>query len=308
MRLVLLCLWAQLCRGNTDDQKCPRPTLARGFLVPEQELYEHGSSIPYSCDPGLKPAAGRWWGVITCEKGEWSHSPQCVDNGDCITPDVPHAKPKPLQLSKGSYSDKSRVEFVCDKGFEFKDGGSHEAVCEGGKWTELPVCSRKHTACDAPVRVSNAVVTEPSRDTYEHTDRVEYQCKQGYELKGQKYSYCMFSVWTPAPTCGRGCDVYPTVKNGVFFELEPRKSIRFECATLYKRLGPERVRCVNGQWSELPVCKAPCKLDLTRLYYRQTSEYMEHGEKNFKCSLFNTVAVHCDDGKAYYRGCDWNEW
>ncbi|XP_066536823.1 complement factor H-related protein 5-like isoform X2 [Hoplias malabaricus] len=389
MRLIVLSLWVWLCHANTDERSCQSPVLEHGFLVPEKEQYDHKEEVSYSCNTGFKPALETWWGKIACNNGQWSHTPHCINITDCITPDVPHAKPVPSQVS---FSDKSKVDFVCDKGFEFRDAESHKVVCERGKWTKLPVCSQKTTSCRAPNHSPNVMIKGPYRDVFEEGETIEYLCEQNYEferkgtrecvkggwsqmpscvpskkpapdggsdevkpvftkvrdcgahptvdhgrveeveggwslrvkcdpdykLVGSEQVMCVGRQWSIRPTCvaeslrpaepSRGCDVYPTVKNGVFFELEPRKSIRFECATLYKRLGPERVRCVNGQWSVLPVCKAPCKLDLTRLYYRQTSEYMEHGEKNFKCSLFNTVAVHCDDGKAYYRGCDWNEW
>lgn len=57
-----------------EAQNCLRPVLRQGFLVPQQEIYEQGSKVSYSCNPGLKPAGGE----LKCENGQWSHVPHCI--------------------------------------------------------------------------------------------------------------------------------------------------------------------------------------------------------------------------------------
>lgn len=47
----------------TGTQGCQSPAIAQGYLVPEQESYEHGSEVSYACDSGLKSTSNTWWGV-----------------------------------------------------------------------------------------------------------------------------------------------------------------------------------------------------------------------------------------------------
>uniref|UniRef100_W5K343 Sushi domain-containing protein n=1 Tax=Astyanax mexicanus TaxID=7994 RepID=W5K343_ASTMX len=319
MKIILLAVCGWLFQANTDAQNCLSPTLEHGYLVPEQLSYQHLSDLSYGCDPGLKSSAGSWWGVIKCENGKWSQTPLCIDLRDCFAPEVSHAEP--VQPVQTSYPSNSSVTFACDKGYEFETDWQ-EAVCVDGEWM-LPVCSRKASACDAPVHVAHTVIKQPYRSAFDLHEKVEYECKKGYELIGQKISYCMVKVWTREPQCVleeprpspaepaqpvRYCTGYPMIENGDVVEQEDGVTLEVQCAYLYKRLGPLKVTCVNGQWSELPVCKAPCKLDQSAVDFRKR-EYMTHGEQeSFNCTDHSRVNVTCDNGRAYYTGCGWNEW
>ncbi|KAG9273638.1 complement factor H-related protein 1-like [Astyanax mexicanus] len=320
MRIVLFalfCVW--LFPDSNNAQACQSPELSQGFLVPQQDVYQHGSKVFYSCDSGLKPALQTWWGELVCENGKWSHAAQCIAVNDCFAPEVPNAKPvQPLQTS---YSSNSRVNFSCNKGYQFEEVDVHEAVCTDGQW-KLPMCKRKLTACGVPPSVADAVITQPSQNMFDHTDRVEYRCKNGHEMVGQKFSYCMFGVWTPAPQCEtwksyrssfsevnsllfpvRECKPYPTIENGDFIEEAGGRTLKAECASYYKLEGPEQVMCVSGQWSELPVCKAPCLLDQSQMV-RSQRPYLIHGEEDqFWCKWGGWVKVKCVDGKAQYEEC-----
>ncbi|XP_072543134.1 complement factor H-related protein 1-like [Salminus brasiliensis] len=320
MRIILLalCLWL----GQVSTEKsCPSPKISQGFLVPQQEYYSHGTKVLYGCNPGQKPALQTWWGELKCHNGMWSHTPHCVAITDCIAPVVKNAKPV---LPRVSYPDNSTVTFKCEKGFKAEGHDSLEATCENGVWSRLSGCTRLRFACHAPVRVLNALITQPYRDTFEPSEQVEYICKKGYELVGDNNSTCKNGQWTPAPTCVledprnpsntgpvianvKNCDEYPTIEHGDVY-TSGKAALTVRCAAHYKRMGPEQVMCVNGQWSDLPVCKAPCKLDQSRFTYVQR-EYMEHSEtESFFCSGIHRVSVKCDDGRAYYKGCQWNDW
>lgn len=60
------------------EKACSAPSLDKGFCVPEQESYPHGTHITYACDDGYKPIVEGWWATITCQNGTWSHDPQCI--------------------------------------------------------------------------------------------------------------------------------------------------------------------------------------------------------------------------------------
>ncbi|XP_036452566.1 complement factor H-related protein 2-like [Colossoma macropomum] len=105
------------------------------------------------------------------------------------------------------------------------------------------------------------------------------------------------------------CGDHPTVENGDVMEVLRGMVLTVQCAALYKLEGPEEVRCVKGKWSDLPACKAPCRLDQSKFHHPER-EYMQHGEiSRFMCpSSFIRVHVKCDNGRALYRGCGNHDW
>ncbi|KAL6489756.1 hypothetical protein MHYP_G00001010 [Metynnis hypsauchen] len=380
MKIILLTLCVWLCQASAVDLKnCKRPPLRDGFLVPRQDSYEHGTKVSYGCNTGLKPVVETWWGELLCGNGEWSHTPHCVPSSNCIAPVVPHATPKPSQVS---YPSKSTVTFVCDKGYEF-ELEEKQAACENGEWGPLPTCKRKRNACDAPSHVPNALIKQPYRDTFDEGETITYLCKEGYEFKGKDTSTCERSRWDHTPKCEpkvvrpaishvADCGEYPPIRNGNFdvsayaltFRCYSRYQLRgptqvmclsgqwsevpvcvagsdpsrpvpayvgncgdlptiehgdatkdrdglaliVRCAQFYKLEGPKEVRCVDNKWTQLPACKAPCRLDQSKFSYRQ-DEYMQHGEKKwFYCAPLSTVDVKCENGRAFYRGCGDHDW
>uniref|UniRef100_A0A4W4GHA2 Sushi domain-containing protein n=1 Tax=Electrophorus electricus TaxID=8005 RepID=A0A4W4GHA2_ELEEL len=315
---------AQLRQNWSKD--CQSPKLRHVFLVPQQENYENGSSIFYGCDANTRPVANAWWGVLRCDDGVWSHTPHClgsIGESECAAPAVSHAQP--LHKLEGWYSNNSRVPYACEKGYELV--GKQLAVCINGKWI-LPECKRKLGTCDAPAPVANAVIIQPYQDVFEHTDRVDFMCKKGYKLAGHRHNYCMNEEWTPAPICGvcpktrkatatctgegrsstgQLCGTYPAIENGDVFEVQDGRALTVQCVMLYKLDGPKSIMCVNEEWTTLPVCKAPCKLDQTLFYYQQ-AEYISHGDQmNGHCTNYwNYMYVICNNGRALYRGCKFN--
>lgn len=59
-------------------QFCRAPRLDKGYIVPQEERYDHESIITYACDSGHKPAVEGWWATSQCQNGVWSPVPQCI--------------------------------------------------------------------------------------------------------------------------------------------------------------------------------------------------------------------------------------
>ncbi|KAK1786802.1 hypothetical protein P4O66_017196, partial [Electrophorus voltai] len=161
----------------------------------------------------------------------------------------------------------------------------------------------KAYVCDPPPRVDNALILEPYQDVFEHNQRVTYACKNGYKMVGHAYSYCEYGRWRDQCRCVRLCGTYPAIENGDVFEVQDGRALTVQCAMLYKLDGPKSIMCVNEEWTTLPVCKAPCKLDQTLFYYQQ-AEYISHGDQmNGRCTNYwNYMYVICNNGRALYRG------
>ncbi|GAA6111532.1 complement factor H-like, partial [Tachysurus ichikawai] len=106
---------------------------------------------------------------------------------------------------------------------------------------------------------------------------------------------------------GLDCGTRPLIENGDFTELPGGNKLLVQCKFLYKRVGPEQVTCVSGVWTELPVCKPPCKLDRTRFSANyHPDEYLQEGEmKRFYCfkgGYYNyySITIRCTNGQAAY--------
>ncbi|WP_206001644.1 hypothetical protein, partial [Paraclostridium dentum] len=71
--------------------------------------------------------------------------------------------------------------------------------------------------------------------------------------------------------------------------------------------GPKSVGCVKGEWTLLPVCKPPCKVEGERIHSGQSDEYLQDGdEKRYYCGFLKKITVRCLDGTPSYGECKWN--
>ncbi|XP_036452564.1 complement factor H-related protein 5-like isoform X5 [Colossoma macropomum] len=149
-----------------------------------------------------------------------------------------------------------------------------------------------------------------------------FWCYPPYKLRGPEQVMCFSGQWSEVPICEvesdvhsgpvpshvRNCGDLPTIEHGDVTEDQDRRVLTVQCAAFYKLEGLEEVRCVNRKWSDLPVCKAPCRLDQSKFYYPE-KEYMLHGEEEgFYCSFRHKIHVKCENGRAYYRGCGDYDW
>ncbi|XP_076829356.1 coagulation factor XIII B chain-like isoform X2 [Brachyhypopomus gauderio] len=339
MRIIILLLCICSSQAEKVLKKCLPPTIPHGFLVPENDIYEHGAIVFYGCGKDLKPAIKTWVPEFKCDDGKWSHNPECIPKSACIATEVSHAQ---LQDEFNRwYPNNTRVQYVCDKGYESKKVVS--ATCTDGKWT-LPVCTRHIYACGPPDLVDNGVVLTPYKDVFGNGEIVKFACKNGYKMDGIAYKTCNKGTWTHVqceleratleiakptqrpslpggdhkiPThSGSGssvslCGPYPSIKNGDMFEQPDGFALKVQCASLYKLEGPDEVMCVNKEWTAVPICKEPCKLDQKLFYYDQP-EYIQHGVvRNEYCARPNSwknLYVKCNNGRALYRGCGHKDW
>ncbi|XP_036452563.1 complement factor H-like isoform X4 [Colossoma macropomum] len=145
-----------------------------------------------------------------------------------------------------------------------------------------------------------------------------FWCYPPYKLRGPEQVMCFSGQWSEVPICEvesdvhsgpvpshvRNCGDLPTIEHGDVTEDQDRRVLTVQCAAFYKLEGLEEVRCVNRKWSDLPVCKAPCRLDQSKFRFPQ-DKYMQHGEQDwfFCLSSLSYVDVKCDNGRALYRGC-----
>ncbi|XP_034159433.2 complement factor H-like isoform X3 [Pangasianodon hypophthalmus] len=297
MRITILAFFIWSCQAVwVIAENCPRPPLENGFFVPHLEKYDHGVSISYGCNTGLKPALETWWGEITCRNGQWSHEPQCIDNTWCIAPHVPNAQP--VHELQTYYPPSDDVSFKCDYGYEF-EGGKSEAQCVNGTW-RLPVCKRKPKTCDPPPRVYNGMILQPYQDVFEHGDQLEYVCAKGYNQRTSNYNTCHNGKWSSSPSCDKPLCPKPQVQNA--YPAAALKNsyyngdtVRFVCNRGYRFEGTDSAECVDETW-RLPVCKDPTSCTTPHVPNARPAETLAEVYSNGRY-----VRFECDSGYEFER-------
>uniref|UniRef100_A0A3P9NFZ6 Sushi domain-containing protein n=1 Tax=Poecilia reticulata TaxID=8081 RepID=A0A3P9NFZ6_POERE len=181
---------------------CDRPELSDGYFVPQQENYDHGRTLTYSCETGFKPVVEGWWATSTCQNGKWTHTPQCIDGSACLPPAIENGKYEEAQ--SGGYKNHDEITITCEDGFDMKLR-SGRIQCSNGRWSRLPVCERSIYACDKPGKIRHAVIiNQEPKEVYGHNSQLEYQCEDGYTTGQENHLNkitCQDGTWTEAQSC-----------------------------------------------------------------------------------------------------------
>ncbi|KAG7526015.1 hypothetical protein JOB18_035540 [Solea senegalensis] len=285
---VLLVLFPVELHAQTAAEPCRAPRLVKGFVVPEQETYSHGSKISYSCDNGHKPAVEGWWATSTCHNGTWSQPPQCIDNNACIPPVIPNAEY--TATSNGWHANKDVIRTTCDKGYEHKDYAA-TATCINGTWSSLPVCESRQTATGSGHGGSGtAVGGAGSSGGGIHT--------------------------VPVSRCGDP----PRVEHAEVVETRDM-FVRYQCNNFFTEVGPEEVMCFSdGRWSQLPTCESIyCSVDTDQSLKLLSvgMKFIKYGDNmelecrpNRSWLTKHYAVVQCTDGKVNIGKCcsEYNKW
>ncbi|XP_019128879.2 complement factor H-related protein 1-like isoform X6 [Larimichthys crocea] len=317
-----------LLHAESAAQPCHAPRLDNGYFVPEQHMYAHESMLTYACDNKHKPVIENWWAKITCQNGNWSHKPQCIDQKACFAPTILNANYTKNQ--DGWYEEGYKIRITCDTGYEFKNNDA-TAVCTNGTWSSVPVCEKSTLACGEPPQIPHAVIIQGYQEVFAVDSEVQYKCKDGYtmgEAKNKKSIICISGNWTEGPTCRPStnsglndrkppfatidqCGSPPNVLDGLVVE-ESLRSLTYKCNSYYKLIGPDTVVCYSdGTWSEVPTCadrfcsvntdKDPKLIPngVTYIKYGDTVELECKDEHMFK----NFSVARCTDGRLTVSRC-----
>ncbi|XP_026230936.1 complement factor H-like [Anabas testudineus] len=270
-------------RAQSVTQSCSAPSLDHGFFAPKQEIYSHGTKLTYTCNDGYKPAEKSWWVTSTCENGKWSHQPQCIDEHACIPPNIVNGKYTEMQTSW--YKGGTTIRITCDKGYEPKNQAV-TARCVNGTWSSLPICEKSTDACSEPPKIQHAVIIrQEPQEVFAADSVVHYECRDGYTAEGGDTNItivCVSGKWTDAAKCTsttssgssevaevqlrrvaiNNCGAPPRVENGDVVQTQSM-FLKYQCIDFYSLEGSDRVACYsNGQWSDVPTCRATyCSLD-----------------------------------------------
>ncbi|XP_017275713.1 complement factor H-related protein 1-like isoform X1 [Kryptolebias marmoratus] len=224
---VLLAWLLGLIHAQNDGLACSAPVLSGGYFVPEQQLYADGVTLTYACDSGRKPVVEGWWATIKCQDGEWSHTPQCIDENACLPPTIPNGKY--TESPNGLYDDKQQIQVTCNDGYELV-GHSSSTRCSKGSWSPVLVCDKRVNACSEPSKILHAVIiNQRPQEVYPDNFELRYECEDGYSSTGANSITCNDGTWTTGPNCTAKC---------VIHELKQLKL--YETSTITLKMGEMR--------------------------------------------------------------------
>ncbi|XP_025755204.1 complement factor H isoform X2 [Oreochromis niloticus] len=229
----------------------------------------------------------------TCnEDGEWTVRPVCQE----VACSRPHDRL--LSYWEVSWRWESKklgdtVRYTCRSGYKRKDGVT-QATCTRDGWEPNPLCQeikcrRKH--------FNNADITGKIQAEYRYNDRVQYNCKRGYE--GSFTLTCREDGWHGSNECPASTCEAPVIENGFVLgdikEYNEREIINYECNPQYKRVQELPSRCTKigdrAEWIPTPECEEiKCELTLTPL----PGTTYEPANRN-RFSPGETIRVTCEE-------------
>ncbi|XP_053098963.1 coagulation factor XIII B chain-like isoform X4 [Hemicordylus capensis] len=278
---IIQCNGGSVLYPECKEITCHPPRVANGAFIPLRNVYQDGDLIQLICDNGFQLDQN----TVKCTRNGWSPSPKCSQN-TCGPPPIVHGSA--LERIKVTYHSGETVNYQCHPGFAAD--GPLTMTCRGGKWTESSPC--EDVACSPPV--TNANLSGRRKEKYLPLETVRFRCSLGQSLFGPPAATCRNKQWTELPKCqaaGGNCGRPPAIENGDFLEAAnvqySRGSVvHYKCQRHYVINGSAEVRCVNGHWTEPPICLVACTI---------TEEAMR--SHNIQLRWLNDQKLYTESGK-----------
>ncbi|KAJ8002099.1 hypothetical protein DPEC_G00176280 [Dallia pectoralis] len=314
--LLLLCQLA-LYTAVASKKDCGRPLLGDGMDGKALHMvYSPGDKVVLSCNNGYTPT-GNPRTIVCSASGVWTPSklkclakscsfPQNPDHGEMVFEDITY---------------QSTINFTCHDGYTIQGASTIECLANG-EWSEPPPkCLPLHCGMP-PIPAHGRIVYDGLYygNTIVFGSGVTYECRPPFVLVGRERGTCSYNgEWTEPPKCKLVTCPPPTnITNGymtsdVIWELGYKDTVRYGCNLHYVLDGPVEIECLKtGTWSNKPVCRAPCSIELTETHYIRnthlTDKTPHNGiinvhciNKNAKCRY--AVQSQCIDGEAHIPEC-----
>ncbi|XP_019732129.1 beta-2-glycoprotein 1 [Hippocampus comes] len=263
-------------------------------------IFRPGQELALSCKLGYTSILGPRT-IVCTDDGEWTET-----KFKCIAKRCPN--PDPLSNGDLYYEDtvyQSTINYTCHEGYTLS--GPKNAKCQAdGTWsTTVPEC--KPVSCGlAPIPKFGLISFNKKisgNATYFGTHGT-YKCLPPYVLFGNAHAECTASGnWTKTPECRVvTCPPPENIFNGYMSSNDQRRynfmeTVQYGCNGDYMLQGSFQISCQkNGDWSEKPACKAPCRIDIGRgrILYKEKKLWIGDLDPN-KVFHNDIVSVYCLD-------------
>nr|XP_012419091.1 PREDICTED: complement factor H-like [Odobenus rosmarus divergens] len=275
-------------------------TIENGFFSEYEFAYPLNKETQYQCKSGYVTPDGKTSGSITCLQSGWSPQPTCIKS--CDMPVLENARIK----SNGTWFKlNDKLDYECHDGFESRDGRTGSIVCDNDGWSHKPACYE--IECKIP-EVEEYLVPDPRKDKYGVGDLLKFSCRQRLKRVGPDSVQCYHFGWSPnLPTCKeqtKQCPPPPQLLNGEVKETdkeiyEHNDLVEYICNTRFLMKGFNKIQCVDGRWTDLPMCievESTCG-DIPEPHYGSVAESSSppyrHGDSvEFNCKEEFTMIGH----------------
>uniref|UniRef100_A0A803YPN3 Complement factor H n=1 Tax=Meleagris gallopavo TaxID=9103 RepID=A0A803YPN3_MELGA len=302
---------------NADDFR-----LVNQNLKMEKEgktVYLAGAVVKFICHSGFELEGPS---EINCSMGNWSSSPTCSDV-TCEAPPEIHSA-NIISTQQQRYLPGARVQYECDSNFQIT--GVNYVTCTNGQWSQTPTC--KDMRCGPPPEIAGGKVHGVKKSKYLPGETAKYACWEGFRMTGASTVGCQNGTWTELPTC-RGksgkCGPPPEIEYGDILsfpkaEYSQGETLKYKCPNLYILEGSQQIRCINGQWTNPPVCLVACtaaeedmnnnnielKWREEKKLYSKPGDFIEFDCKigNVKDPASSPFRVQCINGTLKYPRCN----
>ncbi|KAM3935389.1 complement component receptor 1-like protein isoform 2-T2 [Leptodactylus fuscus] len=240
---------------------CPAPDApANGSYNPVKDEYSYLDAVTFTCNKDLHVIGEN---TASCTRdGTWSHvSPtckavQCPDPGEV-------KNGKRISGFVGPYSLNFAVRFECDDKY-ILEGSSSITCTSNNVWEpEIPKCLL--VQCPEPGEVQNGKKKPGSVGPYLVNSKVEFECNEGYVLKGSRSITCISNnKWdSDIPTCtlvqcpDPGQVQHGTRISGIVGPYTLNYKVEFRCDENYVLEGSSSITCTSSnKWdSDIPTCR-----------------------------------------------------
>ncbi|XP_055966800.1 C4b-binding protein alpha chain-like [Sorex fumeus] len=254
---------------NCVKKRCRNPgELRNGQVIVQTDLL-FGSEILFSCLEGyILIGSDRSFCEVQGRGVEWSDPlPLCI---------VAQCAPPPA-ISNGRHSAKedfypygSSVTYICDPPFSLVGKASISCSMENktqAVWIPSPPTCHK-VSCPYP-EVRHGKLMGGFRSTFHYKDSLEFDCDDGFQLKGNRVIHCEADgQWSPPPPIceQKVCCPKPVLKQGHILPQWRQGSTRM-CTYFYEDtityfcpgMNYRKSSCQSdGTWSPEPTCENSC--------------------------------------------------
>ncbi|XP_008589310.1 PREDICTED: complement factor H [Galeopterus variegatus] len=270
--------------------------IENGFFSEPGVVYDINKQTQYTCKSGYVTTDGEISGSVTCLQSGWSAQPKCIKS--CETPLFKNARTK---SNSTWFKVNDTLDYECHDGYENRHNDiKGSIVCGYNGWSDTPACDERK--CVIP-EIENNLHPNPKRETYKVGDVLKFSCSWRRKRVGPDSIQCYHFGWSPQlPTCKdqvQSCGPPPQLPNGKIMEANKEEYqhndvVEYGCNPRSLMRGPNKIQCVDGKWTTLPICieterLKKCKMEKSRFILIEPklsgeNEFNQSSKISYKCN------------------------